>query len=226
MVLPDRFFFITCRVYRPCGRLTESEFSILAKVVRERHKKHGFILSAWVFLIDQWHAIIFPRSHLTISTAMESIKVSATRRHFSQEEIMGISEPKSDGPVTRRKGHEPPMATSVCGWRYHHVGIPTEVRRPNEIYLERFKMYVSGFESSPCGIEWMRFEPDSPVHALVKSVPHIAFEVDDLQSAMAGKQILTEPNSPSEGIMVAMILDNGAPVELLEFRRYEDELRH
>jgi hypothetical protein len=57
------------------------------------------------------------------------------------------------------------------------------------------------------------------VHALVKSVPHIAFEVDDLQSAIAGKEILTEPNSPSEGVMVAMILDSGAPVELLEFQR-------
>ena len=65
----------------------------------------------------------------------------------------------------------------------------------------------------------MRFEPDSPVHALVKSVPHIAFEVDDLQSAIAGKQILTEPNSPSKSVMVALILDIGAPIELLEFRR-------
>ena len=80
-------------------------------------------------------------------------------------------------------------------------------------------MYVSGFETSPFGIEWMRFEPDSPVHALIKSVPHIAFEVDDLQTAIEGKEILTAPNSPSEGVMVAMIVDSGAPVELLEFRR-------
>src|SRR4029077_11571707 len=76
---------------------------------------------------------------------------------FSQKVIMCISEPKSDGPVTRRKGHEQPVATSVCGWRYHHIGIPTDVQRPDEIYLERFKMYVSAFETSPCGIQWMRF---------------------------------------------------------------------
>ena len=137
---------------------------------------------------------------------------------------MSISERKSGGPVcdgsaSARKGHEPPAATAVRGWRYHHIGIPTDVKRPGEIYLERFKMYVSAFETSPCGIQWMRFEPDSPVHELVRSVPHIAFEVDDLQAAIAGKQILTEPNSPSEGVMVAMILDSGAPVELLEFRR-------
>jgi hypothetical protein len=80
-------------------------------------------------------------------------------------------------------------------------------------------MYVSSYETSPCGIQWMRFEPDSPVHALIKSVPHIAFEVDDLQAAIEGKEILTAPNSPSEGVTVAMIVDSGAPVELMEFRR-------
>ena len=132
---------------------------------------------------------------------------------------MSISKPKSDEHITHRKGHDQPAATSVCGWRYHHIGIPTDIQRPGEIYLERFKMYVSAFETSPCGIQWMRFEPDSPVHALIKSVPHIAFEVDDLQAAIEGKEILTAPNSPSEGVMVAMILDSGAPVELLEFRR-------
>lgn len=132
---------------------------------------------------------------------------------------MRIPEPKSDNPATLRKSSEPPVATSVNGWRYHHVGIPTDVPRPDEQYLERFKMYISAFETSPCGIQWMRFEPDSPVHALIRSVPHIAFEVDDLQAALEGKEILTAPNSPSEGVMVAMILDSGAPVELLEFRR-------
>lgn len=132
---------------------------------------------------------------------------------------MSISEAKSDSANTLRKGHEQPAATSVHGWRYHHVGIPTDVSRPGEYYLEKFRMYVSAFESSPGGIQWMRFVPDSPVHPLLKSVPHIAFEVDDLQTAIAGKEILTAPNSPSEGVTMAMILDSGAPVELLEFSR-------
>jgi len=132
---------------------------------------------------------------------------------------MSISESKPDSPITPRKGHDLPAATSVRGWRYHHIGIPTAVPRPGEYYLEKFKMHVSAYETSPCGIQWMRFEPDSPVHALIQSVPHIAFEVDDLQAALEGKEILTPPNSPSEGVTVAMILDSGAPVELLEFRR-------
>jgi hypothetical protein len=132
---------------------------------------------------------------------------------------MHISEPAPFDASVNRKGDDPPAAVSVHGWRYHHIGIPTDVPRPGELYLARFKMYVSAFETSPCGIQWMRFEPDSPIHALIKSVPHVAFEVDDLAAAIAGKEILTEPNSPSEGVLVAMILDSGAPVELLEFRR-------
>ena len=132
---------------------------------------------------------------------------------------MCMSERDSDGPNIARKGHDLPAATSVHGWRYHHIGIPTDVPRAGEYYLEKFKMHVSAFETSACGIQWMRFEPDSPVPALIQSVPHVAFEVDDLQAAIEGKEILTAPNSPSEGVMVAMILDSGAPVELLEFRR-------
>lgn len=118
-----------------------------------------------------------------------------------------------------RQDHEPPAAIAARGWRYHHLGIPTSVPQPGEHYLERFKMYVSAFESSVCGVQWMRFEPDSPVHPLIQAVPHVAFEVDDLDLAIAGCEILTPPNSPSAGVRVAMIVDSGAPVELIEFHR-------
>lgn len=79
-------------------------------------------------------------------------------------------------------------------------------------------MYVAGFESSPYGIQWMRFDGDAPYPEIVKTVPHVAFVVDDLAQALAGRELLIPPNSPSEGVTVAMILDNGAPVELMEFR--------
>ena len=52
---------------------------------------------------------------------------------------------------------------------------------------------------------------------IVKTVPHLAFAVDNLDAALEGKQILIEPNSPSRGVRVAFILDDGAPIELLEF---------
>jgi hypothetical protein len=34
-----------------------------------------------------------------------------------------------------RRDHEPPPVVAQHGWRYHHIGIPTAVERPGEIYL-------------------------------------------------------------------------------------------
>jgi hypothetical protein len=116
-----------------------------------------------------------------------------------------------------RQDHEPPAATSLYGWRYHHLGIPTTLPHNGERYLTKFKMYVSGFDTSPFGIEWMRFESDSPLSELIRTVPHIAFEVDDLDTAVRGKEILTAPTMFFDGIRVAMIIHDGAPIELLEF---------
>jgi hypothetical protein len=69
----------------------------------------------------------------------------------------------------------------------------------------------------PYKIEWMRFDPDCPLPEIVKTIPHVAFEVDNLEEEIAGKNIIIEPNSPSGGILVAFIEDNGAPVELLQY---------
>ena len=121
-----------------------------------------------------------------------------------------------------RLDNEPPAVTKQ-GWRYHHIGIPTDITRPGEKYLADYGLYVSGFETSPYGIEWMRFEKDSPISELVKTVPHIAFEVDDLDKEVEGKELLGEISSPSEGTRVAMFIDNGAPVELIEFRKEQAE---
>jgi hypothetical protein len=105
--------------------------------------------------------------------------------------------------------------------RYHHLGIPTKTTREGETYLKDFKVYVSGYDTSPYGVEWMRFDEDSPLPELVKTVPHVAFEVDDLSVELIDKEVLIEPNNPSKGVMVAFIVDNGAPVEFIQFKKTE-----
>ena len=118
-----------------------------------------------------------------------------------------------------RRSHDAPMAVARLGWRYHHLGIPHVEPRAGETRLEHLGIHVCGFETSPYGIEWMRFDPHCAVPEVVRTVPHIAFEVDDLDEALKGKQILIAPNAPSSGVRVAFILDDGAPIELLEFER-------
>jgi hypothetical protein len=134
--------------------------------------------------------------------------------------IMKKSPVNSDNKVNKlRLDHELPVSIGEWGWKYHHIGIPTKKKIPGETYIVKFKLYVSGFNTSPFGIEWMRFEKESPVSKLIRTVPHIAFEVKNIDHELASHdfKVISEPVSNFEGIKVAMIEHNGTPVELIEF---------
>ncbi len=103
--------------------------------------------------------------------------------------------------------------------RFNHIGIPTRDRFQGEIPLPHLKITVSDHKATPFGIQWQRYDDDAPYPELVRTVPHIAFEVDDLEAAMAGWPVLVAPNSPSLGVRVAFIEVNGAPVELMQVDR-------
>ncbi|MDU1892698.1 MAG: hypothetical protein E6767_18620 [Dysgonomonas sp.] len=121
-----------------------------------------------------------------------------------------------------RLDHELSLATERWGWKYHHIGIPTSEVKSGEEYLSRFGLYVSGFSTSPFGIEWMRFEESSSIHPLIKKVPHICFEVQDIEYELSRHNfnVISAPNPTSDNnnIRAAMIEHNGAPIELIEFR--------
>ena len=123
--------------------------------------------------------------------------------------------------IKPRSESEPPLVTEKWGWKYHHLGIPTNQKMPNERYLPQFKFYISGFDTSPYGVEWMRFEKDSPMDELIQTVPHLAFEVSDLDYELANRKlrVIAEPNLPSDGVRVAIVEHNGAPIELIEFEK-------
>jgi hypothetical protein len=118
-----------------------------------------------------------------------------------------------------RSENELPESIEKWGWKYHHIGIPTNKIKPDEKYLPHLRFFVSGFSESPFGIEWMRFEKGCTLNELIQTVPHLAFEVTDLNNEISlhKLKVISEPNSPADGIRVAMIEDNGAPVELIEF---------
>ena len=121
----------------------------------------------------------------------------------------------------KRLNHELPYSVSEWGWKYHHLGIPTDKKMPDETYLSEFKLFVAGFDSSPFGIEWMRFEKNSPVSNLIRTIPHIAFEVRNIEEEILKHdlKVISKPESNTKGIKVAMIEHNGAPIELIEFEK-------
>jgi hypothetical protein len=99
--------------------------------------------------------------------------------------------------------------------QFNHIGIPTSQSFDGEIPLPHLQMTVSDHLSNPFGIQWQRYWDGAPYPDLVKTVAHVAFEVDDLATALIGHRIIIEPNSPSRGVMVAFVEVNGAPVELM-----------
>ena len=103
--------------------------------------------------------------------------------------------------------------------KYHHLGIPTKEKLKGERYLPHLKMYVSDHHRSDYGVEWVRYDEDADFPELVKTVAHVAFEVDDLYEAIKDKKVIIQPNSPSPGVLVAFIEDNGAPIEFLQVDR-------
>lgn len=110
---------------------------------------------------------------------------------------------------------------------YHHLGIPTSQPRPGEYYLAEHKVFILGHQHSQYGVEWMRFEPGAEVPEILLRMPHLAFEVSDLDAELLGKEVLIAPNSPSKGVRVAFLVENGAPIELMEFTdpNHPDRLR-
>ncbi len=100
--------------------------------------------------------------------------------------------------------------------RFHHIGIPTDASRDGETFLEGTKVHVTDPREDPYGIEWVRFEPDSPLPDQLKSGFHLAFQVPDLEAALDGQNVLIEPFEPMDGVRAAFIVHQGVPVELMQ----------
>ena len=109
--------------------------------------------------------------------------------------------------------------------KFNHIGIPTAGSFDGEIPLPHLKMTVSDHQGNPFGIQWQRYWDDAPYPDLVKTVPHVAFEVDDLTAALKDQHVIIEPNSPSRGVLVAFIEVSGAPVELMQIDTTASENR-
>jgi Transposase IS200 like len=80
LVLSDHFFFVTCSLSRQRALLNKEDFICLSDSIKLARQAHGFSMTAWVFLPDHWHAILYPGHPLTISRVMEVSKVKSTRQ--------------------------------------------------------------------------------------------------------------------------------------------------
>ena len=53
--------------------------------------------------------------------------------------------------------------------RFDHIGLPTESEKDGESWVEATRVWVTNPRAHPFNIEWLRFEPDSPVTGLLRT---------------------------------------------------------
>ena len=100
--------------------------------------------------------------------------------------------------------------------RFHHVGLPTDDVQPNETYVPDTKVHVTSPDDHPYKVEFLRYEPDSPVSGPLRDLPHLAFVTDDLQREIEGEEVILGPFHPIEGLTTAFIFKDGAVFEFME----------
>ncbi len=102
---------------------------------------------------------------------------------------------------------------------FSHIGLITEESKQGEIFVEATRVWITDFVKHPFHVEWLRFEPDSPVTGPVRNQSHIAFRVDSIELASHGMQVLLEPFEPLENLRVGFYqTSDGAVVELMEYK--------
>ena len=51
---------------------------------------------------------------------------------------------------------------------FSHVGMITTEPKPGEVFVEATRVWITNFVDHPHHVEWLRFEPDSPVTGPVR----------------------------------------------------------
>ena len=99
---------------------------------------------------------------------------------------------------------------------FDHVGIPTAQKQLEEMYVGQTKVWVTDPLRHPQRIEYLRFEPDSPVTGPVRELPHVAFRVDHLEREIEGAEVLLGPFHATDTLRVVFVLKDGAVFEFME----------
>ena len=110
---------------------------------------------------------------------------------------------------------------------FDHIGIMTREPHDGESWVEFSQVWVTNPRVHPQRIEYIRPrewpEVDPANIGLWKlwHLPHVAYRVDDLAAAIAGKELVFGPFEPGDFGPVAFVHEAGVVVEYLEYRQLD-----
>ena len=116
------------------------------------------------------------------------------------------------------------MALTLARATFDHVGIVTDERHDGEVFVPATRVWVTNPRLSAVNVEWLRFEPDSTVSGPLRTDPHVAYRVDDIEAAMGDHEVLLAPMVVGDDfVRVAFVLIEGAIVEFMHYRNPLEE---
>ncbi len=101
--------------------------------------------------------------------------------------------------------------------KFLHIGMVVGERRPDMVYVDALKVWITDAAKSPYAVEQLWFEPDSPMAGAIQRGPHVAFAVDSVDEAVAGKAVLL-PKTDIGPAYIAFVWDGGIVVEFYQFK--------
>ena len=102
--------------------------------------------------------------------------------------------------------------------QFDHIGLLTDTPKDDETFVEATRVWVTDYKAHPYKVEWLRFEPDSPVSGPVRMQPHIAYRVDSVSEAGRGLRCLLEPFDVGFANVAFYQTPDGAVVEFMEYK--------
>ncbi len=107
---------------------------------------------------------------------------------------------------------------------FDHVGLVTEDKKAGENFVEATRVWVTSPKEHPFNVEWLRYEPDSPIKGPLRERPHISYRVKSIEEASKGLKILLEPFVVGDFVRVGFYLyADGTVLEFMEYLRDEGE---
>ena len=100
--------------------------------------------------------------------------------------------------------------------KYLHTGIPLAEKLEGMVYAEPLKVWMKN--ETTYNIEFLYFEIDSPMAAAIQECSHVAYDVEDIDVALAGKSILW-PKFDIGDAFIAFVYDKDCVVEFYQKKK-------
>lgn len=108
---------------------------------------------------------------------------------------------------------------------FDHVGIVIDSKPDDAVFVEATRVWVTSPRDHEANVEWLYFEPDSPVTGPARDLPHVAYRTLDIhRDLLAFDDVLIEPFEAGDGfVTAAFVLHDGAPVELMQYANPDEQ---